>query len=877
MIPYVNASYETGIVNTNGWADVALIGEYTNPVVVAYPREGAELDMDREVATAIVANVSPAGFRVQLRNEGSTVIGNVSYIVAETGAQTLSNGILLQAGSATVTNYDGAGQSAASYYAINFPQSYQLPPTVIASPQESSANDWLAVRYETGSLSNTGITLALERDQAAGGAPIAASPTNTIGWISINQTSSNNVEGSISTSVAEDPGSANWETVTFTNTYTEPLFFAIGEQNTGSDPTTIGRQNLASTGVDIRHTEDRAGDAEQDHAVEDILWAVFESGIRNSRPTPPTSITCDQSGCDVLNEKRFIDTQANGSTDLDGDAISYEIQTRVDDSTTTPDQEGATQGTVAIGGNTILGESGSVSLNGSAERIITFQNTYSTTPYVFATPATDNLGDENANIAVVQSVNETHLNITLCKDAGLTTCAVSSVNETIHYIVIDPTQLAIYDWIDVGTVTGVTNGGDTPVSFSKTFSNTPYIFAQVQNYTGAGIAPHAWAHSTGASGTTIIGCEHPGTANACGTGTTEEIAYLAIDPSLQEIDSAQTGTVSVTASQFTAVTFSPGIINPIITVLQNSDNGGEDPQYPLARNVVNGGAEVRYCEQDAAGVCHTHTAEDVMWMALPQGDIFVANPFDIDATGTTTTYLSIGNEQWSSITSATITIGINEFEDLGTQLRANNPVQLEVRGFNGTGYELIDTLAPSGTGPIEVAVTDSDTLTAWQSSSQRSVQLTPVGLDYWNATVQDRIEWENLTVSLSGTRWNILGTHGEGGTIVWDTVLLEPQSCVQLRARATDSGTNMFTPFFTTSGCLELSQEFCTLTYQETVAGTVPGEVRDGEIAVLRCRTITPIRENTEVRIEVDAVNGLLRAIASIPRLLVGPRMVVYP
>ena len=91
--------FETGLIETNGWTLVNTRRTYVYPIVVAYPREGAEIDMGHEVATAIVDNVTSNSFRVKIFDDyGNMVNGNVSYIVAENGSHYLSNGMLLQAG-----------------------------------------------------------------------------------------------------------------------------------------------------------------------------------------------------------------------------------------------------------------------------------------------------------------------------------------------------------------------------------------------------------------------------------------------------------------------------------------------------------------------------------------------------------------------------------------------------------------------------------------------------------------------------------------------------------------------------------------------------------------------------------------------------------
>ena len=338
-------SFETGIVETNGWTTVNTKQTYTVPIVVASPREGYETSADLEVSTAVVTNVTSTSFRVQLYNEtNGALAGNVSYIVVENGTHILSNGMLLQAGRVeNVNSYNAGSGGGTSYQSITFWTAYASAPSVIASPNNDSAQDWLATRYNTGTLTTSGIDISLELDQTYGTAPIASSgvgsgETNSIAWIAMNRTSATNMEAALESAVDEDPATGDWRTLTFSNTYTTPLFFGLGEESGGTDPTTVGRQNLAAGGVDIRRTEERT-DGEQIHATEDTVWMVFESGLGNSAPTTPTNITCDGSDNCNITVYTTVEINASGSTDANGDNITYFIEASLLNTTTSDDQE----------------------------------------------------------------------------------------------------------------------------------------------------------------------------------------------------------------------------------------------------------------------------------------------------------------------------------------------------------------------------------------------------------------------------------------------------------------------------------------------------------------------------------------------------------
>ena len=188
LLPAAAAYYETGSATlATGWNTIQLNAPYSDPVVVAFRKDGGENGMNTEVSVVLVTNVTTDSFQAKIVNETDSLAGDISYLAADTGTQTLDNGIVLQAGREPITAYDGDGSDPAAEVAVSFPQSYAQAPVVLAGPQNSTADDWLSPRYQTGSLSASGVTLSLERDEAAGTAPIPTS--DEIGWVSINSTS----------------------------------------------------------------------------------------------------------------------------------------------------------------------------------------------------------------------------------------------------------------------------------------------------------------------------------------------------------------------------------------------------------------------------------------------------------------------------------------------------------------------------------------------------------------------------------------------------------------------------------------------------------------------------------------------------------------
>ncbi|MFP4402692.1 MAG: hypothetical protein ACLFPL_05700, partial [Candidatus Nanoarchaeia archaeon] len=291
-----------------------------------------------------------------------------------------------------------------------------------------------------------------------------------------------------------------------------------------------------------------------------------------------------------------------------------------------------------------IGEAGSFSVSNNDNVIINFTQSYSQPPALFMTPKTDNAGIEAPFAPIIHSINTTHANVSLCQDNGATTCETTYGLEEVSYMAFDVNKTNNLSWIEVGFINASTDGSTTTISFTKTFSNTPYMFGQPQTYNiGSvvtnGIGAHSWFDAVSSTSAGLIGCDHPETEDSCTGTATEEYAYLAIDPTLQDLETAEVGTQSISSSNFEPITFTSSYTTPQLLVMQNSDNGGQDPQYPWARNVLSTGADIRYCEADAGGVCDGHAAETVRWLSIEDGSISVLNA----SSWTTSTSMSPGD------------------------------------------------------------------------------------------------------------------------------------------------------------------------------------------------------------------------------------------
>lgn len=324
--------YETGIISTDGWTTVSIQGTFTDPIVIAQPIDGFETSALMEYATAVVRNVSSSSFEVQLYrgdSTGGSIAGDVGYIVVEKGNHTLPDGTQMQAGSVDISRYDSRGNNAnRDFTQINFSPTFSSAPTFVATANKDSAQDWVSVRYQSGSLSGNSVTASLEIDESYPGGQLASNvgdgTDNEMGWLAIERGTFDGIEAALTTNISQDPGNnsnpTNWKSLGFANTYSEPVFFAIASHH-GGDPTTIGRNNLSGTGVDIRVTEDTAANAEQGHATGQALWVVFESTPATSVPGQPLNISATAGPGQVT--VSWSAPNSNGGAEIDYYTVQY--------------------------------------------------------------------------------------------------------------------------------------------------------------------------------------------------------------------------------------------------------------------------------------------------------------------------------------------------------------------------------------------------------------------------------------------------------------------------------------------------------------------------------------------------------------------------
>jgi len=108
---------------------------------------------------------------------------------------------------------------------------------------------------------------------------------------------------------------------------------------------------------------------------------------------------------------------------------------------------------------------------------VSFQSSFSETPYVFATTQTTS-GSQNPSQAHTWSVDKSGFTTQHCEYEAPDGCDTHSA-ETNGWSAINPSKIRDIAGMDAGTVS-IQDSNTVSVSYNKNFDNTPIIFTQVQ-------------------------------------------------------------------------------------------------------------------------------------------------------------------------------------------------------------------------------------------------------------------------------------------------------------------------------------------------------------------------------------------------------------
>ena len=448
---------------------------------------------------------------------------------------------------------------------------------------------------------------------------------------------------------------------------------------------------------------------------------------------------------------------------------------------TVSDADGDTMDVTFASNTTItIGETGKVTTSNGDWKNITFQNSYSSTPVVIATPSTNNLSasyDDNGILPTINWVGKTGFNCTIYYDNG-TTVATYDTPETLNYWVIDTDAISDYDWIDAGvhSVDAATTGDvSDSISFNKDVSGTPAVFLCPQTYSQGGSLPAVYweAGTAGISGCSVYGGVHSADDDCSAGSGHEDVGWLAIDLSECSITSFESGSATISDSAWES--FSHTATEPRVIVMQNSENGAQDPKYCQARDLY-GTPDYRYNEQDGQDVANGHNGELVYWACLDSddtnSDILIENNWVNYQTNST---VSDGSYSWdfTYVDSYDTKYWWKVYCDDGTDNRS------EIYHFTTESESAIvwNTVSNTINGSYSNTTT-WNTITDTINGSYSSVSTWNTITDTINGTYSNTTIWNTITDTINGsysntTTWNTItdtinGTYSAG--TIWNTI-----------------------------------------------------------------------------------------------------------
>ena len=779
-------------ISPETWTQINTTNVYSSPIVVATPEYTSTTNPNG--ISVWVTNVTSSSFLVRTSDENFNAqdIITVHYIVIEEGTWSLpGSGIQVEAGqlSTNRVGFEGVGNwvCPTNGEVISFSSSFTNNPYV-ASTRGSNNNPsaWANTFQNDPADENQPVPvdeMCIGLSQSKAISPGTITSNETIYWLAADEGDGDlgGVEFEILWNEQDTGDSAgNWingyaDAIPFTQSWahtwigTPDIIIASQTSVGGVDgawPVIYDTGNTAS----IRMFVDEANERSHTGSESGGGWAFDTSGsIGNSAPN---NININFTRPLILRDEN--NTINATITDLEGNStvvsaiatingpnstvypITLNPQSR-NISINTGDLENSTQNYTAISSGDIIGEAGSISLQNRESKLINLTQTYNSKPVIIAIPATQN-NDESAYIPIIHSINTTQINISLCRDNGATTCDNSYAAEDVHYMVFDPVIANNYSWMDIGRVNVTTNGVANSFSFSSTFSNIPYVFGLPQTYNistivSDGIAAHSWFPTITTTGADIVGCDHDGIVDSCAGTAVEEFGYVAIDTTNENFSKFNFGTQSIGDSDWTPIAYTDTFSNPIISVMVNSENGGEDPKYPWARSVTSLGADIRYCEQEGANSCDTHNNEDTMWIVFEEGEIAIGNGGDdIEKNLTIVRYNEVFSDDAFNITSLNITLNVTQYNNSGSLDRGNNDPNLLVEFDTTSSWQEGGSLNINSSGLYSLDITNPNILRNWSNFNSRNIRISGVNFDY-SSNLKDIIEFDEVIIESQFTQY----------------------------------------------------------------------------------------------------------------------------
>lgn len=809
----------TLVASAGEFEKVNLTNKYNSPIIVVTPEYTTTTNPNGIVTW--LANVTSTSFEVTAEDENFANVDDVTlhYIVMEEGNFTLpSSGIKIEAGSVSTSKSGSVGTTTwdcpSNGESVTFTNTFDSNPLVLSTRgSNNNPSSWAGTFTHGNPAYNTDV----DADDMCIGLSVSKAVTpgifnedETIYWIAMDEGNGilNDVEYEIIWAVADTGPSGNDWINGFGDS---PPYLQnwIRTWTTAPDIQVVGATSIrgsdgawpvlydTSSSTQLRMFVDEANERAHTGSESGGAFAFNVSGsysenspqvinatFNDTRIKPNDLVTLEVniSDLDGNNTVTFVNASIISPN---GTEINYSLtQETVDRLENTSDLESGIEEVSLATSEITFGETGTLNFSGQEWKLVEFNNTYSIEPVVLAMAVTDNDGSENPYVPLIDLVNTTHMNISLCQDDGASSnCGSSYTEEMINYFVFDINTSNSQPWIEVGRTTANSNGASDAFTFNKTFSNIPAIFGNAQTYSmgPTGIGAHLWFDSITTSGAGVVACDHPGgnagNVDSCAGNATETYGYVALDTANVEWTNFDSGSESIPNSDFTSITFAQTFNNPRLMVEVNEESGGQDGKYDWARFLTGTGADIRYCEHDGVGDCDTHNAEVSHWFAVEEGNISIElGSTEVNLTALSVNYENILDESADVVNQLRLFIDIDSYNNSASNFTGNRDPTLDIElRYNG-GWHSLGNLSINSAGSYSTTITNSTVLSSWKTVSSRDVRITGIQLDT-NGSLFDNITWSSLIVEfdfgqLQGVWRSVIDNTSESGNYTLEEVLV---------------------------------------------------------------------------------------------------------
>jgi serine protease len=243
------------------WETANLSTSFSSPVVLSKPISYA----GSQSAHVRLRNVASGSYETQVEEwvylNGDHKFETVSSLVSEAGTATTSDGTPLEAGTATISDTD-------SWTSVSFSQSFGSAPVVLSTIQTRNGGDPIVTRNRD--VSTAGFEFTMQEEEARGG-----HYSETGGWLAV-EPGTGTLDGKSFEAGTVSSVDENWTTISFSGSYTDPVFLADMQTTNGGDTCNLRYRNLGSGSVEVFVEEETSSDSETGHTYETVGFVVVE-------------------------------------------------------------------------------------------------------------------------------------------------------------------------------------------------------------------------------------------------------------------------------------------------------------------------------------------------------------------------------------------------------------------------------------------------------------------------------------------------------------------------------------------------------------------------------------------------------------------------